>query len=438
MKITGIKEAGCNNTLLWALKNKATIFGDEPLCSLINDELFYIVTFSDVNSFELFRLTQIYREKLKILRENQAEIPSREILAEMFPGSITVDNKEEGSEETTKNIPKLEVAEHAASMFYNLALQMFSDNDIITEGAGRMFLPMLARRYDIQIPISFMDFVLSIKDETEAAKIFNESYPSNLTEQIIENELSSVKIRLDMAFVRSTSIIKYDERYNQLLKLVKYDPLKKGITNRLYKFSPLGFTKYDNIGRGQLRCNFFNADKDVTAKTMKQMASTRTPLKLEFMVQLPIEYMQILENYFSRDEIDIMYESSMADIIDGGLTYDDFVSPVWDLESTDEDDVVKTKNYNNAISAYNQRINEANQITLNSITLILGSNDEFVDITSTFAMLPSIYTTKALLVLNMENATKYTNISDPLLSDMLQEMVNFGENIEKELQELRK
>lgn len=438
MKITGIKEAGCNNTLLWALKNKATIFGDEPLCSLINDELFYIVTFSDVNSFELFRLTQIYREKLKILRENQAEIPSREILAEMFPGSITVDNKEEGSEETTKSIPKLEVAEHAASMFYNLALQMFSDNDIITEGAGRMFLPMLARRYDIQIPISFMDFVLSIKDETEAAKIFNESYPSNLTEQIIENELSSVRIRLDMAFVRSTSIIKYDERYNQLLKLVKYDPLKKGITNRLYKFSPLGFTKYDNIGRGQLRCNFFNADKDVTAKTMKQMASTRTPLKLEFMVQLPIEYMQILENYFSRDEIDIMYESSMADIIDGGLIYDDFVSPVWDLESTDEDDVVKTKNYNNAISAYNQRINEANQITLNSITLILGSKDEFVDITSTFAMLPSIYTTKALLVLNMENATKYTNISDPLLSDMLQEMVNFGENIEKELQELRK
>lgn len=301
-----------------------------------------------------------------------------------------------------------------------------------------MFLPMLARRYDIQIPISFMDFVLSIKDETEAAKIFNESYPSNLTEQIIENEVSSVRIRLDMAFVRSTSIIKYDERYNQLLKLVKYAPLKKGITNRLYKFSPLGFTKYDNIGRGQLRCNFFNADKDVTAKTMKQMASTRTPLKLEFMVQLPIEYMQILENYFSRDEIDIMYESSMSDIIDGGLTYDDFVSPVWDLESTDEDDVLKTKNYNNAISTYNQRINEANQITLNSITLILDSNDEFVDITSTFAMLPSIYTTKALLVLNMENATKYTNISDPLLSDMLQEMVNFGENIEKELQELRK
>jgi len=112
MKITGIKEAGCNNTLLWALKNKATIFGDEPLCSLINDELFYIVTFSDVNLFELFRLTQIYREKLKIVRENQAEIPSREILAEMFPGSITIDNKEEGSEETTKSIPKLEVAEH--------------------------------------------------------------------------------------------------------------------------------------------------------------------------------------------------------------------------------------------------------------------------------------------------------------------------------------
>lgn len=427
MKITNIKEAGCNNTLLWALKNGATIYGDEPLCSLINDELFYLVTFSDVTFFELFRLTQMYRDKLKILEEKIAEVPDRNKLAESFPGSYTPDEKN-----PDKNIPMLEIAEHSIKMFLNLALQMNTDNDIITEGASRLFLPMISRRFDIQIPVGFMDFVTSFKDAKEAAELFNESYPSNINTQILESEFHNVRMTLELLFVKGTSILKYNERYDKYLQMIKYAPLKKGITNRLYKFNLLGFTKYDNVTRGECRCNMFNANKDVTAKTMQHMARVKTPLKVEFIVQLPIQYMQILENAFSREEIDIMYESSMSNIIDGNIVYDDFVSPAWDVESEDEELQAKTKEYHNAISAYSQRINEANQTTLNSITILLNDGID-TDVTSAFSMLPSVYTTKALLVLNTEYADKYINIYDPMLSDMFQEMMDFTTNIEDDI-----
>lgn len=427
MKITNIKESGSNNTILWALKNGATIYGDDPLCSIINDELFYLVTFSDVTFFELFRLTQMYRDKLKVIEEKVAEVPARNVLAEAFPGSYAPDEKE-----PDKNIPMLEIAEHSIQMFLNLALQMNTDNDIITPGASRLFLPMISRRFDVQVPVSFYDFVTSFKDEKEASELFNSSYPSNLNSQIVESEFHNVRMRLELAFVKATSILKYDERYDTYLKMTKYAPLKKGITNRLYKFNLLAFTKYDNISRGECRCNMFNADKNVTTKVMQHMARIKTPLKVEFIVQLPIQYMQIIENDFSPEEVGIIYESSMSNIIEGDIIYDDFITPDWNVESEDEEDQAKTKEYMNAISAYKQRITEANQTTLNSITILLNNGVD-TDITSAFSMLPSIYTTKALLILNTEYADKYINIFDPLLADMFQEMMDFAAKIEDDI-----
>lgn len=426
MKIVSIKESGCNNTLMWALKNDANIYDDKALCSIINDELFYLVTFSKVNMFELFRLTQVYRDKLKILEEKIAEVPDRNVLNNLFPG--TYKTKDDNGE---KEGPLLEIAEHAIQMFMNLALQMCSDNDIISQGGTRLFLPMIARSFDIQIPISFIDIISFFKDGEEAAKVFNKSYPSTIND-ILESENSYLKMNLELGFVKMTSINKYDERYEKYLAITKYAPLKKAITDKLYKFALTGFTKYDNVTHGERRCNLFHADKETTAKTMKSMARLKTPLKVEFIVQLPIQLMQIIENIFSSEEIGIIYESSMANIIDGDIRFDDFNMPGWDTESEDPELVEKTKVYNEQISAYQQRIREANETTLAAITTLLENETDSVS--SAFAMLPSIYTTKALFMLNTEYADKYVNIADPNLSDMFTEMMDMAASIDEDIQ----
>ena len=94
MKITDIKEVGCNNLLRWAIKNGADLKRDTALISLINDETSYMVTFDDITFFELFRLTQMYRDNLAIIATKPAELPSEEDLRYRFPGEY-VDPKEE-------------------------------------------------------------------------------------------------------------------------------------------------------------------------------------------------------------------------------------------------------------------------------------------------------------------------------------------------------
>ncbi|MCM1439566.1 MAG: hypothetical protein NC131_10260 [Roseburia sp.] len=427
MKIASIKESGCNNTLLWALKNGADVYGDRALCSIINDELFYLITFSEVNMFELFRLTQVYRDKLKILGEKIADVPSRNVLKEIFPGNYKVTN-----EDGEKEGPLLEIAEHAIQMFMNLALQMHADNDIISQGSTRLFIPMIARNFEVQVPISFMDIITFFKDGEEAKKIFNERYPNTLN-SIVDDETSYIRMNIELGFIKMTSIIKYNDRYEKYLEITKYAPLKRAISDKLYKFALTGFTKYDNVTHGECRCNMFNADKDVAAKTMKSMARLKTPLKVEFIVQLPIQLMQIIENTFSPEEIGIIYESSMANIINGDIRFDDFNMASWDMESEDPELIEKTKIYNEQISAYKERINEANKITLGAITTIIESDSDSA-LSSAFAMLPSVYTTKALLMLSTEFADKYLNIADPNLSDMFEEMMEMASNIDEDIQ----
>ena len=146
MRIIDIKESGASNTLMWALSNGANIKEDVPLTSLINDETFYLVTLSDVNFFELFRLTQMYRDKLRIVSEVTAAIPSPKALKDAFPGEYQKDGDEA--------IALSEVAEHVINTFINLTAQMSNDDDIIHQGAIRMFLPMIARKFNVQIPVA--------------------------------------------------------------------------------------------------------------------------------------------------------------------------------------------------------------------------------------------------------------------------------------------
>ena len=424
MQITNITESGCNNVLLWAIGNGADVKEDLPLQSVVNDELFYQITLSDVNFFELFRLTQMYREKLRIVYENKAEVPPRTELVKLFNGTYIPD---ETKPDTKAHLA--ECVEHVTQNFLNLALQMSADDDIIKPSAVRLFLPMITRKFSVQIPVAFTDLVNSITPE-EAGMLFNSNYPNTLQE-IINTENHNFKVKFSLAFIQATWILKYDNRYDKYLKITKYSPLKNSpsISDKLYKFGLLGFYKYNNVTRGQVRCNLFNLDveSETFESKLKTIASIKTPLQVEFAVQLPIQYMQMLENSYSREVLDIQYESSMTNIIDSGIIYDDFITPV---KTEDTEEVVDTEYENamNNIEAYRVRITEANQLILNTISMLLN-NDGDIDTTSVFSMLPSIYNTKAVITLNMDHIDEYKHNSDPLIAEMLSEMISNANEI---------
>lgn len=416
MEITNIKESGTNNILRWAISSNADLKNDLQLQSLINDETFYHITISNVNFLELFRFSQTYRNKVRVLDEKQAKIPLRKELLKVFPG-----------EETTKDGEKLslvEASEVVIQKFIDLALQMQSDDDIIRPETARLFLPMISRQFDIQIPISFMDLICAIPDKL-CPILFNSKYPSNINDVIFGDDKDIVSM-LTFYIFKNTQMIRYDKHYEDLLKVTKYGLLKNTKSERLYKFRLLGFYKYDNVNRSEIRCTMFKPDKTAMNDAMKNMARLQTGLKFEFAVQLPIQYMWMLENHFDPESLKITYDSSITDIISTGLTFDDFITQEFD----DKEDMIIERN--NSIDAYQTRISECNQATLNTIGVLANSSND-IDLTSAFALLPSIYNTKAVLTLDIDYADLYVSHYDPLIVDMFYQMLDMANGIINEI-----
>lgn len=417
MEITHIKECGSSNLLKWALDNGADIANDLQLESLINDELFYQITISNVNFFELFRLTQMYREKIHVIGEQKAEIPDANEIVNYLPSNVVIDDKE---------FDISEAVQHASDMFIKLVTQMTADDNIIQPDTVRLFIPMVCRKFEIEIPMSFMDLMSLFDEENTPDKLLNENYPDNLDEVIIGSTTLCNKIMLHL--FRSTRVIRYDGHYDQLLRLTKYAPLRKCEDDKLYKFRLCGLIKYNKISRNEYICSFFNTNKVAMAEGIKKLESIKSPLKLDFVVQLPLQYMQMLENSFSPEELGITYESSISDIIDTGLSFNNFITQEFD-ETTEQD---KIESYNNAIDLYKVRISDANKTTLGLIQLLLNQPDlteADVDKTYLFSMLPSIYSTKAVIRVNTENIDKYLSHYNAVIRSMFQEMLDIAKSV---------
>lgn len=413
MNFCNIKESGTNNILMWAISNNADVKNDLSLQSIINDELSYIVTIKDVNFFQLFRLTQIYRDKIRIIDENKAEMPSNEELEKLFNGIYKPDPND-----SSKDVKLYEIVNHCGNMFINLAMQMTNDDHIISPSAVRMYLPMISRKFTVQIPIEFIDIINAMSID-EANSVYNKYYPETLR-NIIEDEVNGVKTKIQLTLLKFTSIIKYDKHYEKYINFLKYSPLKSCNNNKLYKIAMLGFYMYDNISKSKIRIDLFNSNKEKIESNLKHMAIINSNLEIEFVIQLPIQYMQMLENYFSDDILTIAYESSMSNIIDNGIVCEDFITPEY-TESEEE-----YKESNNSIESYRVRINEANQTMLNSMPILLNAD---VDVTSIFSIMPSIYSTRAVMRLNMNNTNKLLKHYDPIINEMLNEAINIGKSI---------
>lgn len=424
MRITNIRESGSNATLMWAINNGANVKSDTPLVSVCNDELVYLVTLADVNFLELFRLTQLYREKLRIVDMHPIAMPDRAELSKQFNGNYEVAGTED---QETQKAPLGQLVELAITPFMNVAKQMGVDNDIISPNAEIMFIPMICRKFDVQIPVAFYSVISAMTDD-EANAVYNAEYPATL-QKIIETEVHGVKTAITMDFIKTTQIPQYNTRYNQYLHMLKYAPLKKAKGKGLCKFSLLGFHKYDNMSRGDVRVNLLPTPPTAEqfGTMLKRLATLTTPLMVDFAVSMPLQYMQVLENVFSREDLIINYEASMTTILDGNLVYEDFNIPQYgeDMSPEQHDNLERV---NNAITAYKVRIGEANQCVLNALPTILD-NEGDVDITGAFAMLPSIYTTKAVLTLDVSKAKKYMDVSDPVLSEMFRDIFQTANGI---------
>lgn len=416
MKITSITESGSNNTLLWAISNGADIKSDIPLQSIINDELFFLVRLEDVNMFELFRLTQHFRNKLRIINEHMAAIPDDSDLINRFPGSFT------DPENPDVHLPLIDAAKHATSNFLNIVSQMQQDEDIITPGAVRLFIPMIARRYDIQIPVAFMDVIAAFKSVEDTEKVFNENYPNTLN-AITETDNNEILNMIYILFMKLTTINRVNPRHDKYIQYIKYTPLKKIGGNKLHKVYMLGFHKFNPITCGINRCTLFNLDPEKVISSLSTISKINSPLEIDVVVQLPIQMMQILENISGPDMLTISYESSMVSILDDGLIFNDFVAPELSPDGSET-----TEERTNAISAYRARITEANQYMLNVIQIITADKES--DVPSAFSLLPSIYLTNAVLTMKVDDIPKLLKkCTDPSLIDMFEDINNTANNI---------
>lgn len=286
---------------------------------------------------------------------------------------------------------------------------------------------MISRKYTIQLPIRFTDFINSMSDD-ESKEIYNSNYP-NTIDTIIESEMHGVKTTLQLAVMRATSIIKYNKQYDKYINLIKYSALKTCDKNKLFKFAMLGFTKKDYVTNNEIRLDMFNVSANESVDIMKRMANMNGDLEVEFVIQLPIHYMQMLENHFGDDILPMAYESSMSNIIDGGLVYENFITADYD----DNDRVVK---HNNEINNYRIRINEVNQIMLNTMPILLNSNGD-IDKSSIFALMPSIYSTKAVIKMNIKNAEALVNHYDPMIKELFNEMASMRRDVIVEISHLK-
>lgn len=424
MKITNIEETGCNDILRWAIENEVNLQGEPEMINLINNETSYNITFSDINLFELFRLVQLFRNKLRIIEEKDfIKEFDNGYLESLFGGNFHMD--EDDNIQVGGDVPVASLVNKSLQSLTNLAIQMSTDNDIIRLGTARMYLPMLSRRFDVSIPIDFGSFLTTMETPDDYNRIFNKDYPNTLVKEI-DQDNSSILRAIFYKFVRSVTMVKYSDKYEQLLKLIKYVPLQiNSSENKLYKIGRLGFRKYDSHTHSDIGCSLFNRlPTDQWIQKTKQIGLLESKLNIDFAVQIPIQLMMQIENALDSNILPIRYESSIQSIIENGLAFSNFNSSN-DLELDEEAEI----NFNNDIEAYTNRISEANQLTLNTISLLL-KDDMHNDENSAFALLPSMYVTNAVFTINMEHKDLYLDtFTSDLIRPMFKEMIELGNSL---------
>jgi hypothetical protein len=335
---------------------------------------------------------------LRILTINVNKVPDVSDLRERFP---SVD---------------IECVNDSINRFLSLTAQMASDDDIIEEGFPRLFIPMVASSFNIQIPFSFMDIIDVISGD-EYNELFSPDYPRTLNEVVEDDKYNILKSAILISIEKNTRNIRYDSKYEKLLNITKYFPLKSE-SDKVFKSGLIGFFKFDNVSRSEVKCNLFKADKSVIESKMQQMSKLRTPLELEFAIQLPIYHMNLLEASYYPEDLRISYRSSIGNIIDNGMVFHNF--------KFNEDGSNET-----AIDAYKVRISEANHAMMETIGKLIQIGDCHPQ--SIFSLLPPIYLTNAIITISYDIIPQLLNTSDNVLYSMFKNIESVAKMIHNDI-----
>lgn len=385
MKITNIQKSGTSSTLRWAIANGADIKQDIALQSIINNEMFFTVTIEDVSFFERFLLIQYFRDMVRTMSTSFKEPSRNEIRTWFHP----VEKTPNGVDMFYDTVMK------AVSAFNNLSLQMKADDDIIDESYRAMFSPMICSRYTVQIPMSFFDIIGVIPVE-KAAAIFNTDYPATLSELVRTDE---VIYFISAEYAKRTTPMTYSKKLESYINAMKYAPIANNPNSDntdIYRCGLLSFYKDDPVTKDIVRCNLIPAPpKEELEEISKRLNRIDAPLCAEFVIQAPIFVMSGLMNTFSELLIPVKYTSSVTNIIQNGITFDSFNRHTATVEG---EAAVE------AINNYRIRIAEATETSLKSITDLVAASknydDYFIDLPMAYALLPSIFNTRAVITLD--------------------------------------
>lgn len=427
MIIKSLDVAGSTNTLRYAIAKKIPIFNNRHILSFIEPETYYTVTYSDVTMLELFLLVQKYRYKLCIRKEEAPALPDDDELKSLFPGEIQDGNN---------TIPDHKAVSDAINQFISIFKQMLSDSDIIQDNIAIQFVPMLARRFEISIPISFIDLATSFTSEEALGDFIDATLNDTLNEYIDKDETHTIQHVLSVIFVRNTQIVRYDPNYEILLEAIKYAPLRKVTTNEPYRFKLSSISRVNDKTRVNDSAVLFNTTKDEMNSKMATMSQSKSTIMSEFVVELPVQNMITLMNSFSSEELPITYLSSMKQMIDSiayiiEFTKKGIVSGKLDL-SNPEDPVIQE--IMNRLDAYQVRIETAIDILIGTIQKLVEQGTT-CDITSIFALLPSIVMSRAVIGINPNNMTKYfyRNQDDVTIIKMFNDIENIVSSLRSQL-----
>lgn len=423
MEITGIMLTGNDSFLRHAIKSGASLHNLIEMAPAIEMEAH--VTLTDVNLYELAMMAHVHRDRLKIISEEPAEVPTEKNgvnkLKDMYPG---VFKDPEG-----KEIPTWKLVQQAMDGFMNLSIQMKADSDIIQDDCARFFIPMAARHFTVQIPFPLSQ-LFSALNGTKLQGLFSDSnYLSRLNEII---DSIDVTVQLLMA-IDVTMKHQYfgRDKYTEAYILPQ---LKRTENQNLYDFNLIGFKQYDPVQKFDYHVMFFEGDRASINRTMGVMKVLRTPLFCDFVVELPVETMMHLESTFSNDDIQVQYTSSPEAIIDNGFKFNNF--KMVDPESTDDQDELAALEEVrvNEIEAYINRIALANQSALQTVSL-LSSDGPTYEPSAMVSVLPSVYMTKAVLRLDYSKVPLYMGMSDnitkPFLKDLCAMMSSVANGIKE-------
>lgn len=423
MKISNIRFHGNHNILDYAIANEADILHDNDLISIISQDTSVSITLKDVQFFELFPLLCRYRDKITIHSESDFSMPTSEFLNKHFPKY----KNDEG-----KMTPVSKMVQMVIDNFFNLHLQMKADANIISPFGASLFIPLMCRTSEIEIPISFEDLMIPIREaenaklenpsaeESEIVKLFdNPNFSLDmLSKALIEESLNkpnnptTIFNQLMLAINRMVYIDDRKMEFSHMDNLnnaFRYSLLPKNPTDKLYSFAPIGFFKIDRNIKHSV--NFFKGNQEDLNNKIDVICHIDSPLFVQFVASMPLLFMSALLRV-SPDTIQIDSIGSNYTIISNGIRTNNFTLPI---DNSDGSINHTTEN----ISAYIARIEHAHSVAFNTIKALLDSMNSYP--TLLMNVLPPIYSNRCLITIDSEKiqGVKASPLNIEMLADMI-------------------